>query len=217
MANPGKAHHQGRSHPLLHGEPAGLFRGLPGAGEGVESAGRPGAAGFPVPCGVRFGADDLRSVRRVTARWAVRAALPAARAEDFVIAVSEIAANAVRYGSPTARLLRVAGGAATAEVRDSGCWRPAAGPASANGRSGGRGLALARRVCDEVGIRAGAGGTTVLLRMHLPARGGRAAVTGPGAVVLPAPCAAALSPGRPGRTGRQAAGAGRMDGRRIGA
>jgi hypothetical protein len=32
IANPGKAHHQGRSHLLLHGEPAGLFRGLPGVG-----------------------------------------------------------------------------------------------------------------------------------------------------------------------------------------
>jgi anti-sigma regulatory factor (Ser/Thr protein kinase) len=139
----------------------------------VELAGRAGAAGLPVPCGVRFGADDLRPVRRVTARWAVRAGLPAARAEDFVIAVSEIAANAVRYGSPAARLLlRVAGGAATAEVRDSGCWRPAAAAACGNGRSGGRGLALARLVCDEVGIRAGAGGTTVILRMNLPRRRG---------------------------------------------
>jgi hypothetical protein len=32
------------------------------------------------------------------------------------------------------------------------------------------GLALARLVCDEVGIRAGAGGTTVMLRMSLLAR-----------------------------------------------
>ena len=92
-----------------------------------------------------------------------------------MIAVSEIAANAVRYGSPTARLLlRVAGGAAQAEVRDSGCWRPAAGAVSGDGRSGGRGLALARLVCDEVGIRAGAGGTTVILRMNRPARRGAA-------------------------------------------
>ena len=90
-----------------------------------------------------------------------------------MIAISEIAANAVRYGSPAARLLlRVAGGAAQAEVRDSGCWRPAPGAASGNGRSSGRGLALARLVCDEVGIRAGAGGTTVILRMNLPARRG---------------------------------------------
>jgi anti-sigma regulatory factor (Ser/Thr protein kinase) len=97
---------------------------------------------------------------------------PVAQAEDFVIAVSKIAANAVRYGSPTARLLRVVGGAAQAEVRDSGCWRPAAGAASGNGRSGGRGLELARLVCDELGIRAGAGGTTVILRMNLPPRRG---------------------------------------------
>jgi STAS domain/Histidine kinase-like ATPase domain len=92
-------------------------------------------------------------VRRVTAR----AGLPAGRAEDFVLAVSEIAANAVRHGSPTARLLlRVAGGAAQAEVRDSGYWRPAAGAASGTGRSGRRGLALARLVCGGVGIRAAA-------------------------------------------------------------
>jgi hypothetical protein len=32
------------------------------------------------------------------------------------------------------------------------------------------GLALARLVCDEVGIRAGAGGTPVMLRMSLLAR-----------------------------------------------
>jgi serine/threonine-protein kinase RsbW len=115
------------------------------------------------------------TLRRVTARWAVRAGLPAGRADDFVIAVSEIAANAVRYGSPAARLLlRVAGGAAQAEVRDSGCWRPAAGAASADGRSGGMGLALARLVCDGVGIRAGAGDTTVILRGSLRAgRGDR--------------------------------------------
>jgi len=106
----------------------------------------------------------------------VLAGLPADRAEDFVIAVSEIAANAVRYGSPTARLLlRVADAAAQAEVRDSGCWQPAAGADSADGRSGGMGLALARLVCDEVGIRAGAGGTTVILRMSLPARHGSGA------------------------------------------
>ena len=61
-----------------------------------------------------------------------------------MIAVSEIGANAVRYGSPAAGLLlRVAGGAAQAEVRDSGCWQPAAGAASDGGRGGGMSRALA--------------------------------------------------------------------------
>jgi anti-sigma regulatory factor (Ser/Thr protein kinase) len=41
----------------------------------------------------------------VTAQWATRAGLSAGRTDDFVIAVHEIAANAVRYGSPAARLL----------------------------------------------------------------------------------------------------------------
>ena len=34
---------------------------------------------------------------------AVRSGLPADRADDFVIALNEIAANAVRYGPPAAR------------------------------------------------------------------------------------------------------------------
>ena len=46
--------------------------------------------------------------------------LSAVRTDVLVIAVSKIAANAVRYGSSAARLLLVAGGAAQAEVRDSG-------------------------------------------------------------------------------------------------
>src|ERR1700691_5869515 len=36
-ANPNKAHHQARSHPLLYGEPVGFFRNLPGYGKKVES------------------------------------------------------------------------------------------------------------------------------------------------------------------------------------
>jgi len=124
---------------------------------------------------MRFCADDLPQVRRVTAAWAARAGLPPGRADDFVIAVHEIAANAVRYGSPTARLLlQVAdAGAVQAEVRDSGRWPPAADAADA-ASAGGRGLALARLVCDEVEIRARDGGTTVLLRMSLaPGGAGR--------------------------------------------
>jgi hypothetical protein len=56
MANPDKAHHQARSHPLLHGEPAGLSRGLPGAEEegGVSRAGRSGRFPRAVRGAVRF-------------------------------------------------------------------------------------------------------------------------------------------------------------------
>jgi serine/threonine-protein kinase RsbW len=119
--------------------------------------------------GVQFSVDDLREVRRVTAQWAARAGLPVQRADDFVIAVNEIATNAVRYGSPQARLeLRVVGGCAVeAEVGDDGCWLP--GPRTPAGHErGGMGIPVARRLCDAVDIQAGADGTTVILRMSRP-------------------------------------------------
>jgi serine/threonine-protein kinase RsbW len=125
------------------------------------------------PLGLRFSVDDLRRVRRVTAEWADRAALPPERADDFVIAVNEIATNAVRYGSPTARLLlRVAGeNMAEAEVRDEGRWLPGTEAVPAGAGRGGMGLPLVRRACDAVEIRTGDNGTTVLLRMRPQARG----------------------------------------------
>jgi serine/threonine-protein kinase RsbW len=111
-----------------------------------------------------------RRRNRATAEWA---GLPPERAEDFVIAVNEIATNAVRYGSPTARLLlRVAGeNMAEAEVRDEGRWLPGTGTVPAGAERGGMGLPLVRRSCDAVEIRTGDDGTTVLLRMCLQARG----------------------------------------------
>jgi anti-sigma regulatory factor (Ser/Thr protein kinase) len=122
----------------------------------------------PAPHLIRFSAGDLRRVRLETARWAATTGLPSERADDFVIAVSEIATNAVRYGSPEAQL-ELRGGAANtvlAEVRDTGRWEVGVGPKEAEGR-GRMGLALARRACDGVDIRTGLTGTTVTLRMNL--------------------------------------------------
>lgn len=118
------------------------------------------------PQSVPFGMDDLPWVRRVTAQWAAAAGLAPGRADDFVLAVHEIAANAVLHGAPPARLvLRAPAGSVVAEVHDRGRWVTSAGP---GGRPGGRGLPLARKVCDEVEIRAQPDGTAVLLRMRLP-------------------------------------------------
>ena len=108
-------------------------------------------------------------MRRAVAEWAARAGLRGQRAGDFVIAVHEIAANAVRHGTPTARLgLHVAGGTAVqAEVCDGGHWPPGPAAAPAPGQ-GGRGLQLVRRVCDQVTIRRTPAGSTVIVRMSLP-------------------------------------------------
>jgi serine/threonine-protein kinase RsbW len=135
----------------------------------------PGQAGTPsadAPYAARFRAGDLRRVRQAVAEWTARAGLRGRRAGDFVLAVHEIATNAVRHGSPTARLgLHIAGGTAVqAEVHDGGRWPPGPAAAPAPGE-GGMGLRLARRICDDVTIRRGASGSTVILRMRLPGQG----------------------------------------------
>ena len=128
-----------------------------------------------VPRTMRFGAGDLQQLRQLTARWAVRVGLPPDQVEDFVIAVNEVATNAVRHGSPTARLvLRItAEHMAEAEVRDEGRWPPGSMVAPVGAEYGGMGLALVRRVCDAVEIRTGDDGTTVIARMRLPPRRSR--------------------------------------------
>jgi serine/threonine-protein kinase RsbW len=129
---------------------------------------QPSTQRVAAPYTVRFRAEDLRPLRHAVADWAARAGLPGQRAADFVIAVHEIATNAVRHGSPVARLnLHSAGTVAQAEIRDSGHWPP--GPPTAAAPGGlGMGLYVALRVCDEVTIRRGAHGSTVILQMSLP-------------------------------------------------
>jgi anti-sigma regulatory factor (Ser/Thr protein kinase) len=96
--------------------------------------------------------------------------MSAEAADDFVIAVNEIATNAVRHGSPRASLrLWVSGGAGVAEIRDSGHWAATA-PTPLPRRpaeQGGMGLEVARLVCDDLQIKATSAGTAVLLRMAL--------------------------------------------------
>ncbi|MGH3155911.1 MAG: ATP-binding protein [Streptosporangiaceae bacterium] len=120
------------------------------------------------PRGMIFGLGDLPQVRRMTRQWAARAGLVGDRAADFVLAVHEVAANAVLYGSAAAQLVLrvVAGVVAEAEVLDRGGGPPGAGPPVRVTR-GGVGLRVVRMLCDEVEVRAQPAGTTVLLRMRL--------------------------------------------------
>ncbi|MGP0028132.1 MAG: ATP-binding protein [Streptosporangiaceae bacterium] len=118
-----------------------------------------------------FTAADLPRVRRVTVTWAAKAGMSADAVDDFVIAVNEIATNAVRHGSPEASLrLWVSAGAGIAEIRDSGHWAAALTPTALPRRpaeQGGMGLEVARLVCDGLQIKATLAGTAVLLRMSL--------------------------------------------------
>lgn len=123
---------------------------------------------MPAPYAVRFSLGDLRQVRQAVAGWAARAGVPDLRAADFMIAVHEIAASAVRPGSPVAQLdLKMDEAAVQAEVRASGHWPSDPGGAP-DPRIGGMGLLLACRVCDDVVIHRRGTGSTIILRMRMP-------------------------------------------------
>jgi anti-sigma regulatory factor (Ser/Thr protein kinase) len=118
-----------------------------------------------------FTTSDLPELRRFTAGWASQAGMSAGSAADFMIAVSEIAANAVRYGLPPMGLrLQAAGHDVTAEIRGNGRWQPGTPPGPGNRAGagyGGLGLRIARQVCDDIQIRIGGNGTAVVLHMAL--------------------------------------------------
>jgi anti-sigma regulatory factor (Ser/Thr protein kinase) len=110
-----------------------------------------------------FALGDLPAVRRVAESAAVGAGLPAARVDEMVLAVNEIATNAVIHGRPPAKL-RVwkPEGELVFEVSDAGegikdvlagQLRPTAR------RRGGRGLWLTRLLSDAVEVRNGDGCT----------------------------------------------------------
>ncbi|MGH2859841.1 MAG: anti-sigma factor RsbA family regulatory protein [Solirubrobacteraceae bacterium] len=117
-----------------------------------------------------FDYDGLAALRQLVAARAADHRLPQARAEEFVLAVHELAANTVRHsGHPTGTLAiwRAADtGAMVCEISDRGCIEdPLAGrslpPAHA---PGGRGLWLVNQICDLVELHSGPAGTTI--RLH---------------------------------------------------
>ena len=119
----------------------------------------------------RFALADLGRIRRAVASAAVRSGLPRSRADDFALAVNEIACNAIVHGRPPATFRIWRGdGELVCQVADRGAGindhlvgrrRP---PADG---IGGRGIWLARKLCDAVEIR-NRGGCTVSLRAAAP-------------------------------------------------
>jgi anti-sigma regulatory factor (Ser/Thr protein kinase) len=146
-------------------------------------AGRPAeAARPPVALEQAFDGDSLYALRAAAAAHAASAGLPPDRVYDLVVAVHELAANAVRHGAGQGTLrIWSAGDAVYCEVSD--------GPAAGGGRAGagtpppadadpppaagwpvqhGHGLWLIQQVADEATVRTGPGGSTatVTFRRH---------------------------------------------------
>src|SRR5262245_37897940 len=126
--------------------------------------------------GVRLPVDlaHIATVRRAVTEFAAWNGLPERQRSDFVLAVNELVTNAIQHGGGNGdvRLWRTAD-ALWCEVSDRGPGLP---PDRRDGKyrrppahaSGGRGLWLVHRLCDEVTISTGGRGTTVRVVKNLP-------------------------------------------------
>jgi anti-sigma regulatory factor (Ser/Thr protein kinase) len=140
-----------------------------------------GAGGTPV-LEQPFGAGSLYALRAAVAAHATQAGLPERRTGDIVLAVHELAANAIRHGAGHGRLrITEHDGAWHCQVTDDGtpCPAPASTGAGAQTtrhdvlwpREEGHGLWLVHRVADRLHARTGPGGTTVTASFDLPQTG----------------------------------------------
>jgi serine/threonine-protein kinase RsbW len=123
----------------------------------------------------RFDQGVIGGSRHAVARLAAAAGLYGQRLDDFVLAVNEMMTNAVRHaGGRGVLTLWCTDSVLHCEVADNGQGIPAESlkpqqrpPTLA---LSGRGLWLARHLCDSVTISTGPNGTKVLLRIGLANR-----------------------------------------------
>jgi anti-sigma regulatory factor (Ser/Thr protein kinase) len=119
--------------------------------------------------------SDLSQVRALVLQHAREAGLTEGKANDLVLAVSEVAANTLRHTQSSGTLaIWHDEDEVVCEVRDGGTITdPSVGtrkpPPDA---SGGHGLWLVRQVCDLVELTSDANGTTVRMHMSLRLPGG---------------------------------------------
>ena len=108
-----------------------------------------------------FDGDSLYALRAAVAAHGSQAGLSEGRTRDLVLAVHELAANAVRHGAGQGRLrLWTAQDAVRCEVTDEGApGEPDAADAERWRAEPGHGLWLVRRIADSASVRSGASGT----------------------------------------------------------
>jgi anti-sigma regulatory factor (Ser/Thr protein kinase) len=122
-----------------------------------------------------FDAGTLPDLRRAVLAEAVAAGLAGDRASDVVLALHELAANAVCHGGGTGRLrMTVTGGALHCQVSDAG---PGGSLACAPGLDTarpwplqpGHGLWLVDGIADQISFAPGRAGSEVTVTFELPA------------------------------------------------
>ena len=124
---------------------------------------------------VLFGWTDFTRLRRLVADQCAAAGLTGSRLDDFVLAVHEIAANAIVHAGTDGRLIlrRAANGLrcliadhplqGAEDAASLGCWMPRARDSSELCADTGRGLWLAAQLTDELSITPGPESTIVSL------------------------------------------------------
>ncbi len=121
-----------------------------------------------------FGRDDITVVRHEVQARLASAGLTGDRLQGFVLAVNEVITNVVLHAGGQGRIVvDCEDGSLWCTVTDSGPGIPPSHqtPPDVPGafEVGGRGIWLAYRLCDEVTMATGPIGTTIGLRVLLPA------------------------------------------------
>jgi anti-sigma regulatory factor (Ser/Thr protein kinase) len=158
-----------RSHPYVVED--GVRRASPSY-RGLSAIAEPFDDPLPSPPAsvqeLSFDAESLATVRRLIASRAADAGLGAARTNDLVLAVNEIATNSVRHGGGTGTL-RVWVGTRwfVCEIEDRGhIDDPMVGrEVPPPDRPDGRGLWIANHICELVQVRTF--GTRSVVRLHM--------------------------------------------------
>jgi anti-sigma regulatory factor (Ser/Thr protein kinase) len=123
-----------------------------------------------------FDSGTLYALRAAVQAHAIQAGMPENRTDDLVIAVHELAANAVRHGAGAGRLrMWERDGALHCQVEDGGS--PASGRDAGPGGNmadrwpflQGHGLWLVRLVADQISVFSGADGTRATI-VFFPAK-----------------------------------------------
>lgn len=128
-----------------------------------------------------FGPRSLYQLRAAVASYAAQAGLPPLRVGDVVVAVHELAANAIRHGAGHGRVRMWQNESMLhCEVTDEGAARAAShgGPGGGPGyqppwpSEHGRGLWVVREVADHLRLDSGPDGTTATASFSQGADGG---------------------------------------------
>jgi anti-sigma regulatory factor (Ser/Thr protein kinase) len=155
------------------------------AAEPTAATGPPPVADADIPpiLAQDFDAGALYALRAAVAAHVTQAGVPEPRVHDVVLAVHELAVNAIRHGAGHGRLVIVnRDGVLHCQVTDNG--KPPAARVGAGAEPNtmspddapwlseqGHGLWVARQVADHVSLQSGPGGTIATASFNLPPPG----------------------------------------------